>query len=311
MDKPKFENVAMVLGDINALARQGLKAALHGHGFRQIVDTGKVSVVAEALEEGAIDLLVCDIEMTDGNTCELIYKIRHHEIGNNPFIVVITLIPSPTQDLVMRVIDSGSDDLLVKPISPNLLMERVMRLVRGRKRFVVTTDYIGPNRRDGPRPGTYVIPEIEVPNPVKSKAMGLVSAEDFQAVVDRAAAVINDHKMERHSVQIAYLVDKIIPLYSTGKADQVVVPLLDRLQYVSGDISRRLQGTDHEHVSELCLSMVNLVDNVHRSPLSADPKDLKLLPQLAKAIESAFEPTERAAELAHDISESMRKRTDR
>ncbi len=86
---------------------------------------------------------------------------------------------------------------------------------------------------------------------------------------------------------------------------------LDRLLYVSEDINRRLEGTRYAHVGELCLSMVNVVRAVRQAPLSPDRKDISLLPALAQAIKCAFEPKENVAELAHDISDTVKRRTGR
>ncbi len=311
MENFSFENIRVLIGDPNREVRDGIRGGLYGHGFRYIMVTDRMSVVETAVDTSKVDLLVCDTELPDGDLYDLVYRIRHHELGDNPFIVVTALITEPTPKMVKRFFDAGCDDLVPKPISTGLLFERVMNLARNRKPFVVTSDYIGPNRRAGPRSGIQQNPQIVVPNPLKAKAADDASAEDLQAEIDRVTNVLNEQKMERHAYQINNLVERIVPLYEDGTADESVTPHLDRLLYVSEDISRRLEGTRYDHVGELCQSMVNVVRAVLQAPLSPDAKDIALLPELAQAIECAFQPREHVVALANDISATVKERTSK
>ncbi len=311
MENFSFENIRVLIGDPNREIRDAVRGGLYGQGFRYIIVTDRMSVIETAVDTNKVDLLVCDIDLPDGDLYDLTYRIRHHELGDNPFIVVTVLITEPTPQKVKRIFDSGCDDLVHKPISTGLLFERVVNLTRNRKRFVVTSDYIGPNRHAKTWPEIQQNHEIDVPNPLKAKAADDASAEDLQAEIDRVANLLNEQKMERHAYQINYLVERIVPLYEDGTADESVTPHLDRLLYVSEDISRRLEGTRYHHVGELCLSMMNVVRAVRQAPLSPDAKDIALLPELAQAIECAFQPREHVVALAHDISESVKRRTGR
>jgi DNA-binding response OmpR family regulator len=312
MKNYSFENIRVLVGDPNREVRDAVRGGLYGHGFRYIVVTDRMSVVEAAVATNKVDLMVCDTELPDGDLYDLVYKIRHHELGDNPFIVVTALITEPTPKMVKKIFDAGCDDLIQKPISTGLLFERVLNLARNRKPFVVTSDYIGPNRRAKPRPGTQQNPEIDVPNPLTAKATDDTSTEDLQAEIDRVVNVLNEQKMERHAYQINYLVERVMPLYEDGTADESVTPNLDRLLYVSEDISRRLQGTRYDHVGELCQSMVNVVSAVRQAPLSPDAKDIALLPALAEAIKCAFQPQEHdVVALANDISATVKERTSK
>ena len=309
MENFSFENIRVLVGDPNREVRDAIRGGLYGHGFRYIIVTDRMSVVETAVATNKVDLLICDIELPDGDFYDLTYRIRHHELGDNPFIVVTALITAPTLQMVKRIFDSGCDDLVPKPISTGLLFERVLNLARNRKRFVVTSDYIGPNRRAKARLEIQQNHEIDVPNPLTAKATDDTSAEDLQAEIDRVANLLNEQKMECHAYQIAYLVERIVPLYEDGAADESVISHLDRLLYVSEDINRRLKGTRYHHVGERCLSMVNVVRAVRQAPLSPDRKDISLLPALAQAIKCAFESKENVVALAHDISDTVKRRT--
>ncbi len=311
MENYSFENIRVLVGDPNREVRDGIRGGLYGQGFRYIMVTDRMSVVETAVADNSVDLMICDTDLPGGDLSDLVYKIRHHELGDNPFIVITALITAPTPKMVKKIFDAGCDDLIPKPISTGLLFERVLNLARNRKPFVVTSDYIGPNRRTKPRPGTQQIPRIDVPNPLTAKATDDTSAEGLQAEIDRVANVLNRQKMERHAYQINYLVERIVPLYEDGTADESIVPRLDRLLYVSEDISRRLEGTRYQHVGELCQSMVNVVRAVRQAPLSPDRKAIALMPALAQAIKSAFRPQADVVALSRDISATVERRTAR
>ena len=305
-----YHNVGLAIGDSNRMLRRGLKSALFTSGFRDIMDTDKVSAIRQAVEDNAVDLLICGTRLTDGDSLGLTHDIRHHRIGKNPFIVIITLVNNPGRETVMKVLSAGADDVVIKPISVGTLMERISHLARERKNFIVTTDYIGPNRRDGNRPDAMAIPEIDVPNPIKAKVRGEANVEELQRVIDKVAGVVNEQKMERHAHQIDYLVDRIVPLYEAETVDRKVVEMMERLILVTEDIGRRLGGTRYAHVAELCQSLVSVTENINKKPLSPHPQDIKLLPQLAQAIRRAFAPEDGAAMLARDITESVKKRVN-
>ena len=309
MDNYSFENIRVLVGDPNREVRDAIRGGLYGQGFRYIMVTDRMSMVETAVATNKVDLMICDTELPDGDLYDLVHKIRHHELGDNPFIVVTALITAPTPKMVKKIFDAGCDDLIPKPISTGLLFERVLNLARNRKPFVVTSDYIGPNRRTKPRPGTQQIPEIDVPNPLNAKATDDTSAEGLQAEIDRVANVLNEQKMERHAYQINFLVERIVPLYQDGTADDSIVQHLDRLLDVSEDISRRLEGTRYHHVGELCQSMVNVVRAVRQVPLSPDRKDIALMPALAQAVKCAFRPQADVVGLSRDISATVERRT--
>ncbi|MBK0572118.1 response regulator receiver protein, partial [Klebsiella pneumoniae] len=76
-----------------------------------------------------------------------IQDLRQGGQGFNPFIVIIVTAWEKSGALVSRVVNSGADDLLLRPFSTTLLGQRIETHVERRKGFVVTTDYVGPDRR--------------------------------------------------------------------------------------------------------------------------------------------------------------------
>ena len=183
MAKRHLDDVELLVVDPDQNVRNSLRHALHDHGFRQMSAVGSWSEICEYLEYRMPDLLISDCMLPDGDFCDLTYQLRHRTIGTNPFVPVIALTWQPTSELVARIINSGADALLTKPISANQLVARIQALVESRKPFIVTSEYIGPDRRkNSERPSN--IPFFEVPNALREKVLGLQPGQDLQARID-------------------------------------------------------------------------------------------------------------------------------
>lgn len=119
--------------------------------------------------------MICDVTKNTDDACQTFSAIRHNELGTNPFICINGVAWSPKQALVNKVMGSGADVLVAAPISPSLILDRIEALVRSRKPFVVTSDYIGPDRRFLDDRGNE-IELMEVPNSLRAKALGQFDA---------------------------------------------------------------------------------------------------------------------------------------
>lgn len=282
MENWNFKNIRLVIAEPVDDVRFGLRDALSGAGFEQIDDTSMVSVVHESIANNGVDLLICNMHLSDGGFDNLIHQIRHQEIGNNPFVTIITLIPMADEQMIKKVICSGTDDIMVMPISPENLMKRVVHLIHERKPFVVTTDYIGPDRRERDRPGTQKIPRIEVPNPLKVMVGDKPDWVKLQTEIEAAAMVLNEQKIERHAYQIVYLVEKIVQIYPMKPEDESVLSNLDRLALVSNDINHRVGGGHYAHWGERCRSLVRVMNRVRDAHMTPNDTDVFELRNLAE-----------------------------
>jgi len=288
MIKGNFNKIEVLLIDVDGTYRQALHTMLRAIGFRNIHQGNTMQDIKRNFLVNEPDLVISDTKLPDGDLCNFIYGLRHHSVGGNPFIPVLALTADPTAELVRKVVNSGADDLLTKPLSANQLMERIDTLIEARKPFVVTSDYIGPTRRK-PSNRESNVPLLEVPNTLRDKAKGLKADKGLQQAIDAAVAEINLQKLERYGVQIVYLADHIVPALLDGIFNEDVRRNIARLNYVAEDTSRRMKGTKYEHVSELCQTMIKVAKDIHAAGNKPSPRDIKLLKPLAFAIQAGFE----------------------
>lgn len=296
------QNVVILFGEPESNLRHAIRAALNREGYAKVEDFEKLAALREAVAKKDPDLIVLDSEMDSENADRLVTEIRHGKLGQNPFVPVIVTIWEPERAQVRRVASSGCDDMLVKPLSPAQMFDRIKVLVNNRKPFVVTSDYIGPDRRKDPDRGSE-IPTIDVPNTLRSKVKGEpVDRRALSSAIVEAQTEINDQRLNRNAFQIAFLVNLLLPELKKTEVTDERIKTVERLIEVSRDTGTRMKGTDYEHVNSLCSAMIRVASSINDSISHPDAKDVELLKPMSEAILAAFNPDASAAEMANRIS---------
>ncbi len=305
-----LDEIAVYVASPDQNLRGTILTVLRNAGFRDIEYGTTLEAAREQMSGHPPDLLFCETEFAEGDSSGFVYDIRHNHLGKNPFICVVMMTWQPSAELVHKVVNSGADDLLVKPISVSQVIQRVSALIKNRKGFMVTSDYIGPDRRrakDRPPPETPEgqIAPISVPNSLRAKATGEATAAQIQAEIDATLRQINNRKVEGHALKVVELVEQILPAYRDLRVNTETRRQLSNLVYVAEDTARRLDDTEYDHVAELCGSLVQVSNDIYASWQNPAPKDLKLLEPIARAIETAFTGSKAEAELARQITDTV------
>ncbi len=301
----RFDNVELMLVDPDSNVRDSLRSVLHHNGFRKLSAAATWAEIRQRLEKTPPDLLITEVDLSDGDVCALIHQLRHQDVGTDPFLPIIALSREPTPDMVKRVINSGADFLLGKPVSADQLTSRIRLLVDCRKPFVVTSNYIGPDRRKS-SDRTSNVPLVEVPNVLKALVTGTQPPANTLQMVNRVAGQLNLMKLERLGFQIAYLIDRIVPALEGGlapnaEASDYVVQLIT----VTEETVRRCVGTQVAHVGGLCQSMLKVAHSIVEAKHAPSPRDVRLLRPLSDAIRRGLAEMGEAADIARRISQEI------
>lgn len=250
MSQPKYEAAEALVYDPVASNRSATRAALRSLGFGPIEMASSLDGLREQMAARTPDLLLCEVGGSENEVCAMIQSIRQEKVGDDPFLVTIATTWRRDGTIVNRAINSGADDLLARPFSAALLGERLKHLIERRKDFVVTSDYVGPDRRHDPaRAG---LPCIKVPSALAMKTTQGLSAIDAQ---DRFADALRDGKrtiagerMRRDATQL-YLQWKSIE--QRRHANRDVTPLLGRLQTLCNDLEHRAPRSQFAGTEEI------------------------------------------------------------
>ncbi len=214
---------------------QNLRATRYGlyeAGFREIEGYNELGEVRKRLASGPMDLLVAEAGENE-EVYDLVRQLRQGKLSENPFSVVFITSWRSDQEAVGAALRSGADDLIIRPFSTNFIDTRIRSAIDNRKQFVVTSDYMGPDRRGavrdeaGPR-----VRMFDAPNTLQSAVKGDRGAmEARQAEIESYKDIV---RRER-AVRIAVKIGVEIQLAKEGKRPSSSVYMLARELYVAVD----------------------------------------------------------------------------
>ena len=121
-----------VIADDDETIRSILQYKLSNAGFDLTVchdgEEGR-----EALDEPGVDpdVVVLDVMMPRLKGTQLLRAIRRGDLAVDPAVPVVMLTSRGQEADVLEGLESGADEYLTKPFSPNELLARIERLVGG------------------------------------------------------------------------------------------------------------------------------------------------------------------------------------
>jgi DNA-binding response OmpR family regulator len=246
-----FETAEVLIYDPVAENRNATRASLHSLGFRKVESTPTISALSQRLRSTPPDLLLAEISGGEQEICPLIQSVRRGELGDNPFIVTLATTWRRDGSIITQAVNSGADDLVARPVSTSVLGERIRLLADRRKGFVVTSDYIGPDRRRAARPGDAQC--MEVPNPLKFRALDTATDEEIVRQIFESVAVgkakLNLEKLRRDAVQLC-LQWRMLERRRPGAAD--FGEILSRIGRLASEMNTRAVRVQQHSVPQWC-----------------------------------------------------------
>jgi len=255
--------------------RAGLVNSLESHGFRNVLQADSLEKFANLLRSTNLDLIISVTRFDNQFVGHVIRDLRLGLLDRSPFPVVLALLPGAEQDHVQAVINSGVDDLLLLPLSSDTLFKRIGQFTHERRPFVITHDYVGPDRRKNPRPGENSAPLVAVPNPVRSRMAGIDDSE-IESAINDANLIVDRYKLRQDGLQLLWLLSRF-KKWREEPDSEGVVPLpmfLRRCAEVCGDISRRAKENAERGIRVKSTQVKEVVDTV--SAEGASPSATRL-----------------------------------
>lgn len=287
MTTPNFESVVALVADESRTTAAEIESALKELGVKSVSLAGALDQTAERLRETQPDLLVIGATWPDGNVSDLITDARHGRAGGNPFLgVMVTGADEKTADagFIMR---HGAEVFVVPPFAAASLLRGMESIIGDRKPFVVTSDYVGPDRRGGDGRKS-LIPLIDVPNPLRDKVNGTYDAEATTRAVAATMSEINIQKLQRHVEKVGILINRVGPDMMVDGVDETVRTFLEELVFVADDIAHRVKGTHFDSIVAACGQLVSIAKVVHKRTGVPKTKELNRLLDAAQAVMKGF-----------------------
>ena len=305
VNQVSYDAVEVLLLDRDLAMRHLIRSALVGIGFRRVVECRAVQEIPALVALRSIDLMLLDLDTDTAQVCDAIRDIRNHRYGINPFVVVMAMTWTPDRKMIVQTLDAGTDDVLAKPVSAAVLKERVRNLVLSRKDFVVTGDYVGPDRRLEARAADSDLPAIVVPNSLRYKATGDKQAMAEASQIGEAMRTVRTHRVFRSALDLSGAVHRLERLAQAGRHAEIT-PL--QLNDLAGQVAGTTTAIHEEGLGKLvpiAKSMATVIDAIGAAE-QPTPRQFEILRLHALAIAATIQDNDKAAQL---IAEALNKAT--
>lgn len=235
---------ALVFDPIDA-NRSATRMALSTLGFVRIATTAVVDDLPRLLADRMFDLLVADITQDTAKACGIVRAVRDAQAGKNPFLHIVLMAWRLEGDLVRRALNCGADDLITRPYSVDFLAARIRAHTEARKPFIVTSEYIGPDRRRAPPRESSDV--FDVPNMLLAKA-GEGPGSDAAEQIGAANARLTAERARKCAFKIAVMLQQLRESDRTGRSLQSG---LEQLEVAAKDLQNRVEGAEKEAVDAI------------------------------------------------------------
>jgi DNA-binding response OmpR family regulator len=285
-DKDKLSDVDVYLGEPNEQVRESMRAMMRGEGFRKTRTFARMDDLLNAIKEAPPDLLIAADDI-DAALFDTIRGIRHFKIGRNPFIMITLMVRPENDEAVKRAILAGADDVMIKPVSPGKLLERVAHLSMNRLPFIATTDYVGPERRRQTERASQ-IRQLNVVNTFKAKLEGRrMSQAELSREVEANMNEVMAARLDSHGLKLGWICGLILKAYEEKNVTKELEERLLILVSVLEDAARTARVLGEPELSQICTQMAREVEEMAEKYENPSDHELGTIRKLTKAFELA------------------------
>jgi DNA-binding response OmpR family regulator len=152
-----LKRTSVLVLDSNPQSLDLIKRILNGFGVRAVHACQHIRDAQRIFYDEPLELVIIDPLFGDDSGFDFIKFMRGEENSQNRCIAVIAALGHQTLGNVRRARDCGASVVVAKPLSPEILVQRIHWVARESRPFIVAPGYVGPDRRfknSGPPPGT-------------------------------------------------------------------------------------------------------------------------------------------------------------
>lgn len=303
MARLSYDSVEALIYDPVSANRTATRAALYTLGFRRTETVSSLEAMVEAIQKCPPDIVLCEAQGAADELCSVIQQLRQGSAGHNPFIVIIVTAWEKSAGLIGKVVNSGADDLLLRPFSTALLGSRIEAHIDRRKGFVITTDYVGPDRRREQQ-RTTTVDLFDPPNSLKMKAKEKLTADVIAKRLDAELKVARDkltgEKLRRDTFQICILWRL---MQEQPPASPQVSLDLEKLANLTRSVERRCRDTEYDGGVSWCDSILAATEGLQ---LGVDRNaSMHLLGHAALNLHQIFHPEKSPADQLSEIDATV------
>jgi DNA-binding response OmpR family regulator len=299
MSRLVYDTAEALVYDPVSANRTATRSVLYALGFRKIDTVASVRAFGDHVRKRPPDLAICEVQGAAGELCDEIQRLRQSAENHNPFIVIIATAWEKNSALISRVVNSGADDLVLRPFSTSLLQMRIDAHIQNRKGFVVTTEYVGPDRRHEQQRQSKV-ELFQPPNSLRMKVKERLTPEQtamrLEFELQGAREVLKTEKLRRDAFQ-ACIQWKLLQCRMPGEA--AYEEHLTKIVQLVRSIAKGCRDSELDQAYGWCDSILAAAEGLE---LGVDRSAaMHLLGTAALSLNLVFHPERSAAEQLAEI----------
>lgn len=120
---------------------------LYGFGVERVLQATSIEDAQVHLQTKAVDLLITDANVGQATGSSLIRWLRQSSLEPNRFVPCLLVSGHLPRREILAARDCGANFVVAKPLSPSVLLERILWMGRQPRAFVDCETYSGPDRR--------------------------------------------------------------------------------------------------------------------------------------------------------------------
>jgi len=142
-----LRGISFLIADSNSYFSSLLFSMLKGFGADKIVQSRDWSTAIEALTTSKVDVMLCDSMLPPGGGMRFVRGLRTDTASPYRKIPILFMTSDGRVSTIKASRDAGANMIIMKPLSPKNLHERLLWVAFDSRAFVETPTYYGPNRR--------------------------------------------------------------------------------------------------------------------------------------------------------------------
>ena len=142
-----LEHSSVLLIDDNPKSLDLLSSIFHGFGVKEQIKCESATQASEILKRRMVDLILVDCSMPEMDGYDFTRWLRRETPAPVRYTPVIMLTGHAAQSSVNKSRDCGASFVVAKPLTPSVLLKRILWLGVDERQFVECETYVGPDRR--------------------------------------------------------------------------------------------------------------------------------------------------------------------
>ena len=143
----QLETLKVLIVDDEASMRKVTRALLQQIGVRDIFETNNGRRGLDMICRHAPDIVMLDWEMPSPNGPEFMRTVRSPGVFPQPDVPIIMLTGHSERSRVIESVRLGINEFLLKPVSSDAILARIVSILLKPRRMVQKGDYYGPEPR--------------------------------------------------------------------------------------------------------------------------------------------------------------------